>query len=354
MKIAIDISQIPYDTGVSKYTTSLISNLIKIDMENKYLFFAGAFRRKQEILKFNQNAKVFPLPPRLADFLWNRFHLLTIEKLIGKVDLIHTSDWAEPPSSLPKITTIHDLAPLLLPRFTPKVIVEAHKRRLKWVKEESKIIIVPSQSTKDDLIKMSFDTKKIRVIYEAPNIIKARNWQVENVKRKYSIHDDYIISIGTNPRKNLKKSIEAYHLSKHGKNLKYIIVGEKRGDENINDRGVRFLGHVPDGDLSPLLTGAKLLLFASLYEGLGVPILEGFNCGVPVVTSNISSMPEVAGGAAILVDPYDVNSIVEGIEVALSKPKTLVTKGLKRVQDFSWRKTAEETLEVYKEVLYSN
>jgi glycosyltransferase involved in cell wall biosynthesis len=358
MKIAIDLSPIIYGTGVSNYRSNLVKNLLKIDSQNEYILFGGSLRRLDELksmihdLSKNSSviSKVFPIPPRLANIVWNKLHILPIENIIGGVDVVHTSDWAEPPAKFAaKVTTIHDLAPLALPRFTPKIIVETHKERLKWVKSESKIIIAPSEATKLDLLKLGFDERKIRVIYEAPNISKAEEKDVEDIKKKYSIHEDYLIMIGTNPRKNIERSINAYHLAKHGKNLKMIIVGENRGLKIKDERGVRFLGHVPTSDLAPLLTGSKALIFPSLYEGFGVPILEAFGCEVPVVTSNISSMPEAAGGAAILVDPYSVSSITEGIEEALSKPKTLIAKGLKRVAEFSWTKNAEETLKVYKE-----
>lgn len=355
MKIAIDLSPIIYGTGVSNYRINLVKNLLKIDSVDEYILFGGSMRRmselKTKILEISGKSKVdvFPIPPRVADFVWNRLHLFPIEKLIGEVDLVHTSDWAEPPARANKVTTIHDLVPFVLPKFTPKIIVETHTRRLKWVKKESKLIIVPSVATKNDLIKLGFEEEKMRVIYEAPNISKATDTEVAATKKKYSIHEDYIIMIGTNPRKNIERAVNAYQLAKHGKNLKMIIVGENVGMKLKDENGVRFLGHVESSDLAPLLTGSSALLFPSLYEGFGVPILEGFACEVPVVTSNISSMPEAAGGAAILVDPYDVNSIAEGIKEALSKPKTLIAKGLKRVAEFSWTKNAEETLKVYKE-----
>ena len=98
MKIAIDISQIVYGTGVSTYTENLVKNLLKIDKENEYLLFAGTLRRKQDVLKIFPQTKVFPIPPTLADFVWNRLHIYPIERLIGDVDVLHTSDWAEPPS----------------------------------------------------------------------------------------------------------------------------------------------------------------------------------------------------------------------------------------------------------------
>ncbi len=353
MRIAIDMSPIIYGTGVSNYRTNLVKNLVSLDSKNEYLLFGGSMRRyselkeKMEKLANGNQVKTLPFPPRLANIVWNNLHVLPIEKIIGKFDVVHTSDWAEPPSNLPKVTTIHDLVPLVLPKFTPRIIVDTHRERLKWVKKESQRIIVPSKATKEDLLKLGFDEEKIKVIYEAPNVTKAKDEEVEKIKKKYSIFEDYIIMIGTNPRKNIQRSINAYHLAKHGKNLKMIIIGEKKGLTISDERGVRFLGFVPTNDLSPLLTGAKLLLFPSLYEGFGVPILESYNCEVPVVTSNISSMPEAAGGASILVDPYDENSIAEGIEEALSKPKTLITKGLKVVANYSWEKNAKETLEVY-------
>jgi len=358
MKIAIDLSPILYGTGVSHYRENLVRNLLKIDKTNEYLLYGGSFRRFNELkdrikkLSKDQEVKTFPIPPTLADIIWNKLHILPIEKLIGSVNLVHTSDWAEPPSIFPKITTIHDLIPLKFPKVTPPVIVAAHKERLKWVKKESKRIIVPSQTTKNDLVEFGFNEDIIRVIYEAPNLKKANEQEITAIKAKYRIHDDYIIAIGTNMRKNIDRIIDAYNLSKSGMNLKLLIVGEKRGIEHEDQRGVRFLGHVEDSDLSPLLTGSKALIFPSIYEGLGIPILDGFSCEVPVVTSNIGSMKEISGDASILVDPYDVNSIADGIRKALEAPKALITKGLRQVSNFSWTKTAQETLEVYKEVLH--
>ena len=356
MKVAIDLSQILYGTGVSHYRENLVKNLLKIDTQNEYLLFGGSLRRYKELgIRIQElgkaENKIFPIPPTLANIIWNKLHILPIEKLIGKVDLIHTSDWAEPPSSLPKVTTIHDLTPLKFSKVTPKIIVETHKNRLRWVSKESKRIIVPSDTTKQDLIELGFDENLITVIYEAPNNSKAKTEEVERIREKFRIHDDYIIAIGTNPRKNIEKIAKAYHLSKSGKNIKLLIVGENSGLKYEDERGVRFLGHVEDAELAPLLTGSKVLVYPSIYEGLGVPILDAFNCEVPVVTSNLGSMKEVSGDASILVDPYDVNSMSEGITKALETPKTLVAKGLKRVADFSWIKCAEETLKVYQEAV---
>ena len=261
MKIAIDLSQIIYDTGVSHYRENLVKNLLKIDTQNEYVLYGGSLRRLQD-LRFRINdlgittkttVKTFPIPPRLADIVWNKLHVLPIEKLIGEVDLIHTSDWAEPPTKIKKLTTIHDLVALKFARVTPKIIIDTHKNRLKWVNKESARIIVPSMATKNDLIELGFGEERIRVIYEAPNHIKASDAEVLRVKDKYKIREDYIISIGVNPRKNISKSIEAFNLAKSGKDIKYIIVGQKVDSNHDDQRGVRFLSHVPEEDMADLL-----------------------------------------------------------------------------------------------------
>lgn len=356
-KIAYDISQVIYGTGVSHYRAQLIKNLLEIDNENEYLLYGFSLRRKKELEDFANSlpkkveTKFFNLPQKILNILWNQLHLVKLEKLVGDVDLIHTSDWLEPPSDITKITTVHDLVALKFPKITPKNVVSVQKKKLYWVKNESKLIIVPSKQTKKDLVSLGTSENKIEVIYEANNLTKQSSKDVEEAKKKFKIRNKYILAIGTNPRKNLDKIIEAFHLARAGKNIKLLIAGENRGMGADHQRGVSYLGFVSDKDLSSLLTGAEVLVFPSLYEGLGIPILDAFACETPVVTSNLSSMPEAAGDAAVLVDPTDIRSIARGIEEALEKPKTLVSKGKKQIKKFSWKKCALETLEVYKEVL---
>lgn len=350
MNIAIDVSQIVYGTGVSVYTKSLVRQLLKIDKENQYVLFGGSLRRKADIKNEFPNARVFPIPPTLADLIWNKLHVFPAEKLLGKIDVLHTSDWAEIPSSGFKVTTVHDLYPIKFPKMVHPTILEVHRRKLYWVKKESKRIIVPSVSTKKDLLNLGFDENIIRVIPEAPLYTKTGDEEVVRVKKKYRIQGDYMISIGVTPLKNTERIIRAFHLASAGKDLKLIIVGHPSNMKALEERNVRFLGYVSPNDLSALLTGSRGLLYASLYEGYGIPILEGFACGVPVVTSNVGSMPEVAGDAAILVDPTDTNSIAEGVAQVIRGAKAYVDKGSERVKEFSWEKTAAMTLNVYEEI----
>lgn len=349
MRIAIDISQIPYGTGVSTYTKNLLNALLKIDTENEYLPFAGAYRKRGEILREFPGSKIFPLPPMAADILWNRLHIFPIEKIIGQTDVLHTSDWTEPPASAFKVTTVHDLYPLKFPRMVHPKILEVHKRKLYWVKKESKRIIVPSESTKADLVSLGFRGDVISVIPEAPTLTRPSEEVISEVKRKYGIREEYLISIGITPLKNTQRIIKAFRMASAGKDLKLIIVGRPNNIKIGPERNVRMLGHIPQEDLAALLSGSKGLIFASLYEGFGIPILDAFNCQVPVITSNVGSMPEVAGNAAELVDPTSSSSIAEGVASVIRGSKGLVERGNSRIRNFSWEKTATETLKVYKE-----
>jgi glycosyltransferase involved in cell wall biosynthesis len=355
MKIAIDISQIIFGTGVSKYTKNLVRELLKNDPEDKYVLYGGSMRRFSELKAVSQTftgnyeTKILAYPPTLADYVWNKLHVFPIEKILGQVDVLHTSDWSEPPSSAFKVTTVHDLYPFKFPRMVHPKVLAVHTRKLSWVIRESSRVISPSESTKEDLINLGVKEELIRVIPEAPSLSKANEHEIIDIKKKYRIQGDYLISIGVTQLKNTKKIIEAFHLSTAGKELKLVLVGRPSNIKIEPERNIRMLGFVPDEDMSALMTGSKGLIFSSLYEGYGIPILDAFACGVPVVTSNTGSMPEVAGDSAILVDPYDVSSIKEGIEKALRGPKSFVEKGEKWVAEFSWQKTARMTLDVYKE-----
>jgi len=356
MRIGIDISQIVYGTGVSTYTRNLVEALLALDKDNEYVIFGGSLRRKGELktflasLKGNVSGKVYSFPPTMADILWNRLHVLRIEKLVGDLDVFHSSDWTQPPSSAFKVTTIHDLVPLRFPQYSHPRIVSAHKARLKHIKREIDVVIVPSDASKEDLITTGVSEDKIRVIPEAPDPIfkPAKKNEIEKLKREHRIKKGYILAVGVGPRKNTERIIEAYEKVKAGRDLKLIILGHpyKKIEQK---RGVIFTGHVETSKMPVYYSGAEALVYPTIYEGFGLPVLEAFSCKAPVVTSNLSSLPEVAADAAEIVDPFDVDSITEGIKNALSRKKGLISRGLKRSKDFSWQKTAEMTLRVYNE-----
>lgn len=365
MRIGIDISQVVYGTGVSAYTRKLVKSLLTIDKENEYFLFGGSLRRRGELDAFIDNlqqdftfkSKIFSIPPTAADLIWNRWHILPVEKLIGEVDVLHSSDWSQPPSRAFKITTVHDLVPILHPGLAARDMIrnvaKTHRRRLFWVKKEADRIIVPSEATKVDLVKLGFNKGKIRVIPEAPDPVfkSASVSKIEEVKKKCGISGKYLLSVGINPRKNTKRIIKAFQkIRKQGQNkrLSLAIIGYPYMGL-AETEGVRILGHVLEIDKPALFSGAEALVYPSLYEGFGLPILEAFACKTAVVTSNLGSMKEVAGDAAVLVNPKKTDSISEGIEKILKEREIYIKMGVKRVKTFSWTKTAKKTLEVYRE-----
>ncbi|HWA51989.1 MAG TPA: glycosyltransferase family 1 protein [Patescibacteria group bacterium] len=348
MRIGIDISQIIYGTGVSYYTRELLVNLYKIDKEDQFITFGGTLRRKEELKQWTSN--VLSLSPTLADLLWNRLHVIDPQKLVGNFDILHSSDWTQPPTKALKVTTVHDLVAIKFPNETPRKIIDVHKRRLYWVLKEVDRIIVPTNQTKIDLMEIGANAEKIKVIYEGvgENFIRRSEKEIESVKIKYQIHEDYILTVGVGKRKNSTRLIEAFEKTKNKHKL-VIVGGGKKMD--IDNRGIIHTGYLSEDDLICLYSGAKALVYPSLYEGFGLPILQAMACGVPVVTSDIGAMKEIAGTSAILVDPLDINSIRDGIEKAVVNQKTLSKKGYKRVKDFSWEKCAKETLEVYRGII---
>lgn len=170
MIIGIDISQIAYEqTGVSDYLRGLVEELLRIDKSNEYVLFFSSLRRSLPKLSI-QNPRVtikkFKFPPTVLDFIWNRLHILSIEKLIGDVDLFITSDWTEPPSSSKKATIIYDLSVYKYPKEMAKKIVDVQKRKLKWVKKESDVVFCISEATKKDAgVILGIEENKLKVIY---------------------------------------------------------------------------------------------------------------------------------------------------------------------------------------------
>lgn len=358
MKIAIDISQIIYGTGVSTYTKNLVKNLLELDKDNEYILFGGSLRglsmlkRAVKGIPGKYSLVTFLIPPTLADLLWNRLRVFSIERLIGNIDVFHSSDWAQPPTRAFKVTTIHDLVPLKYPELSHPRIVGAHKMRLAFVKKEVDRIIVPSRQTKEDMIEEGVSQERIRVIPEAPDPIfePSKKLEIERVKRKYTIKGKYLLAVGISPRKNTQRIIQAFEkMGREGEDLKLILAG-KPIKMIEKTPGAITIGHVPLQDLPALYSGAEALVYPSLYEGFGLPILEAFACATPVVTSNLGSMKEICENAAVLVDPENPNSIADGIIEAIKTRNALVNKGTTQVKKFSWQKTAKETLKVYREL----
>ncbi len=355
MRICIDVSQAVYGTGVGDYTKNLVTRLLQVDLKNEYALFGGALRRRGELQQLfpptkNSTLKSFVFPPTIADIFWNNLHTLPIEKFVGDIDLFHSSDWTQPPTRAFKVTTIHDLAPLRYPQYTPKKILEVHKRRLGWVAKEVDRVIAVSSFTKQEAVELlKINPEKIVVIPEAGDerLAHASSDEIERVMKKYKIPQEYLLVVGTNPRKNLPNITQAFKALRDKYRLSLVVVGKK--PDEFYERGIIFTGFTNFEDLSALYSGAAALVYASLYEGFGQPILEAMKLGCPVITSNTSSLPEVAGDAAVLVNPTKTGEIVDGIVEIVRNREKWAKKGRQRAKEFSWEDTAKLTLRVYQE-----
>lgn len=351
MRIGIDISPVLYGTGVSVYTKNLLVALLAIDKSNEYIITGGSLRRKDELddyvgtLKGNLVSKVNYISPEIANIIFNQIHIIPIDIFTGHMDVFHSSDWTQPKSKAFKVTTVHDLFPLRYPKLVHPKIVNTHELRMRWVVSEIDAVIVPSQATKEDVRLMGVNSNKIHVIPEAlkPEFKRVPDQRVLQVKKKFGIKREYFLSVGIGERKNTTRTIQAWQEYKD--DFELILVG--RNQEELDLGNAKHLDFVSTSDLMALYSGASLFLYPSLYEGFGLPILEAFACRCPVLTSNISSLPEVAGDACVLVNPNSIDDIVHGIKSAIRTSKTLIRKGSVRVGEFSWHKTAKQTLDVY-------
>lgn len=336
MKIGLDISQIAHRGGVATYTKSLARELKK-NSELEMTYFYSSLR--QPYVGDLPNVKRFKVPPTLFELLFNRIRKIPIEKFIGYIDVFHSSDWVQPPTNAKKVTTYHDLVPLKYPQWSTSKIVEVHKRRLGIVEKEIDMVIVVSKATKKDLLEVSrIPEDKIKVIYEAAEEqFKPQNERlIREFKKRLKLPEDYVLAIGgIGERRNLDRVKSATQ------NYNLVITGQTTP-------------WLSDKELPLLYAGAKVLLYPSFYEGFGLPILEAMSCGTPVITSNISSMPEIGGEAALYVNPESEEEIKKKLKMIMEDKdleEDVKKKGFKNAQKFSWKECAKETINVYKKVM---
>lgn len=374
MIIGIDVSSIAYGTGVSNYTLNLVRHLLKNDRKNTYKLFFSILRQPlpKEISKLTKYKNVqiyhYRLPPTLLAFLWNQLHILPIELFIGKCDIFHCSDWTQPPTLNAKaITTIHDLTSFLYPQWVHQRIISTLNHKMFWASRECYHFICVSENTKTDLIKIfpKIKLEKCSVIYEAaedkygkflkqsPEI---QSKKIASIEKQYGLKK-FILSQGTRePRKNLPNLISAFnrYLKMYPKSkVELAITGKYGWGEDVihqKNSSIKILGYIPEKDMVALHASAMFLAYPSLYEGFGLPIIKSMKVGVPVLTANTSSMPEVVGKSGILVDPTSIESIYEGLKKMISSSgfrKQLSQKATKIAEKFSWDQTAHNTLDIY-------
>lgn len=362
MKIALDIRGVDGARGGKGiWTANVLKSILNQDRENEYFLYTN--REDNTEYQYLPNVYVIKISGR--GFLWHwRFYKAMLK---DKVDvLIATESYIVPflhdPEKLNVGLVVHDLVAFKSPAKHQKRATLIERITLKQAVKKCRWIFTVSQYTKKDLIQRYPNLHledKTKVVFAGVRDIFTRKMdanKIVSVQRRYNLDPDYIMMAGTlEPRKNILGALEAYSLlsPKNQQSFRFVIVG-KRGwyykqifqkvkDLNLMLR-VKFLEYIPDDDLVTLMQGAKLFLFPSFYEGFGLPILEAMQCGVPVLASRVTSIPELGVDAIHYADPHDVVDLADGITQLLENDEyrmQLKQKGFDQVKNFSWGKTAQ-------------
>ena len=355
MRVAIDIGSIPYDRGISRYTSNLVRALQAEKLDELYLF-GSSFRLRERMDAFAQtlnlqnHTTIWPYPPAIMQILWNDWHVCSPEKELGNPDIFHSWEYQPPLKHAALVSTIHDLAMLRFPQTAHPKLLRVHKSSWRHLKRDAKAIIAVSEATKRDIVELlDFDPSLVHVVPEAlpeESKVAIREEDIPDTLNKLGLEKPYLLFVGTTePRKNLPRLIQAWKY--FSKDYDLVIAGASGWESLTIETGIRLLGHVSARELAVLYAGASLFVYPSLYEGFGLPILEAFHYGAPVLTSSVSSMPEVAGDAAVYCNPLEVDSIRLAIEEGLEHRKKFIRSGNKRLMDFSWNDVAKQTMNVY-------
>jgi glycosyltransferase involved in cell wall biosynthesis len=376
LPLAIDYtSALTQRGGIGRYTRELVAALAALDSETPYVLFAAGYTRANlpSVPAANFSWRPTPITDQWFARLWHRARLpLPIELWTGPLRLLHAPDFTLPPvrRGVPTLLTVHDLSFVR----TPETAMPGLRAYLNQVVPRSvhraDHILADSEATRQDVIDLyHVSPGKITVLYSGveesfgPVTDQAI---LRDVRQRYQIGDrPYILSVGTvQPRKNYVRLVQALdHLA--DPDLQLVIAGGKGWLADplyeqiqllgLSDR-VTLIGFAADADLPALYSGAVAFALPSLYEGFGLPVLEALACGTPVMTSNISSLPEVAGEAAILVDPSSVDEIAEALHRLRDDTQVrerLVALGFQQARRFTWQSAAQQLRRHYQELLNS-
>lgn len=368
MKIAIDCRALENKNWAGKEHSLvfILQELKRIDKKNQYLLYLRGYNKK--LLDFLSDYEIrqynLPVP------FWQLRVLIDMVK--HKVNLVFCPCTYLLPAMnffINSVVVVYDIV-----AFLPEAR-KYHINKVRWkelltlklaIKNSKKVISI-SNNTKNDIVKY-FGTKKskIKTVYLSSKnnfFKKYNNYRNDKILEKYGIKNKYILYVGTiEPRKNVKRLIQAFAAIRNKKKeFKLVIVGKKGWHYDDVFRVVKklkietdviFAGYVPDEDLPYFYYNSECFVYPSLYEGFGIPILEAMSCGIPVITSKNSSLPEVAADASIYVDPYDIGSITAAINRILFDEvlkKKFIKKGFLNIRRFSVEKTISNLLEVFNE-----
>ena len=367
MRVAIDVRKID-DFGVGTYVRNLLHWLARLDQETEYLLVC---RRSdcERLVALGPNFR--PLPNRSKNYSIAEQLTVPLGLMGNGVDLFHAPHYVLPAlTPCRAIVTIHDCIHLMFPEYLPGRIAHLYARIAFWIatQRSSRVLTVSEASRRDILKYCPMPPNKVEVIYnaiddrfnETPDVE-----QLASVRERYQLHDRFLLYSGNvKPHKNLERLIDAFARlrRRESDDIKLLISGSeisryatlRRAVHRYNlHKHVRFLGFLSTDTLAALYHLADAFVFPSLYEGFGLPPLEAMASGTPVLTSNLSSLPEVVGDAALLVDPYDPESITDGMQQILSDTalrERLIRQGRIRASEFSWESSVRRVLATYREV----
>lgn len=371
MKIGYDLTQAQYQgTGVGNYTRYLLESLVKLETGDQHWVVAGSWGNYQDLQKLARpvdSKLILKLPSKLYSQVLAQ---LKIDWLKSDLDIFHASDWVLPKlGAIPLVTTIHDLTALKFPEHHHPNTVKFHQRRYQIIRRSGITVIADSQATKQDcldLLKLKSEQVYVVPLAADPSYNqfadlshKQQAEQIQGCHNKYQLQNPYLISVGTvEPRKNLKRLVKAFSIyARKQVDIDLVIIGRvgwgqglPQVSEELRHR-IKLLGYVDQQYMPALVAGAKAMVYPSLYEGFGLPVLEAMTVGTPVLTSKISSLPEVGGQAAVYVEPESIDSLVAGLTQVVNQAAGLVNQSKLQAKKFSWELTAEKTRKVYETAL---
>ena len=377
MKIAIDGHPlIPPRAGIGQYTYHLIRALARLEPAHQYLVMYPRLTRTlrtreapifaEKCVRVVSEGRLRFLVFRARRKLRRKLGLApAVERSLGPCDVYHATNYVFTHSvkRARRVVTIHDLTLMLFPEWHPPARVSSMASEIARSVEIADHVLADSASTRDDIVKhFSIRSDRISVVPLAADqsFRPLPAMEVQRVLSDWGLtRDSYLLFMGTiEPRKNLSRLLQAAELA--GKRAGPLVIAGAHGwgsDEvaariqSLRRAGrVTYLGYVPDSARPALINGARGFVYPSLYEGFGLPVLEAMACGVPVLASNVSSLPEVVGSAGLLLDPGDVDAIAQGMirlweDEALRRD--LSARGLEQARGFSWERTASQTLKAY-------
>lgn len=365
MQIAIDAHQIGgRRTGSETYIYNLVKHLALLDPNGeRYAIYLNG-NLDLETLRENSKFTTNKIP---TSHSWLRYGLFyPFESWHKSVDVFHAQFSLPPLLRARTVLTIYDLAYERFPEFFRPVVRTQMKILMRQSSHRADHVITISESSKRDLVEIyGVNPQRITVTYPGPAEIYRPldpTQATTHLREAYGIETPYILYVGNlEPRKNLCRLLEAFAQLKRKDRIahKLVIVGQKAWlydgifevvCRNFLERDVLLTGYVPSADLPFLYNAASVMIYPSLFEGFGLPVVEAMACGTPVITSLGSSLEEIANGAAVLVDPYSISSIADAIDKVANSvdlQKQLQQVGLARASCFSFRKMAEQTRSVY-------